>query len=432
MKRKFNVIVVGAGPAGSTAALRLAQKGIDVLLIERGKYAGSKNMFGGLLCYSPVLNDLFPHFWEQAPTERHIIRNITTFMTPEATTSSTFENKGFDQPPYNSFTVYRPIFDRWYANKAVEAGAKLVCGCSVEDLLWEGKKIRGVRIGREWGEVEGEVVIAADGVLSRLARKAGLQRDFSPEDMGLGVKVLLGLSKEIIDERFNLIGDQGVSNIFIGYPEELRGGSFLYTNDSSISIGIAANLYSLKQAGKSPYDLLANFLDHSYIRRLIKGSSTLGYSAHLVPEGGYKMMPKLYTDGMLLVGDAAALFYNNGFNLEGVNLAITSGFLAAETIIEAKSNGDYGARYLSRYAEKLEASHVLKDLKTFRHAPTMMRMDDLYHVYPQLVCDFLERVYRVDGYPKKKLRKVFFEVAKGKLTPWKLLKHAPKIWRALI
>lgn len=432
MRRKFSVIVVGAGPAGSTTALRLAREGIDVLLLERGKYAGSKNMFGGVLCYNSVLNNLFPRFWEQAPVERHIIRNIVTFMTPKAATSLTFESRGFDQPPYNSFTVYRPIFDRWYANKAVEAGAKLVCGCSVEDLLWEGKKIRGVRIGREGGEVEGEVVVAADGVLSRLARKAGLQRDFSPEEMGLGVKVLLRLPKEVIDQRFNLIGDQGVSNAFIGCTEGLWGGGFLYTNDSSISIGIVTHLGSLKRAGKAPYDLLANFLDQPYIRRLIKGYSILEYSAHLVPEGGYDLVPRLYTDGMLLVGDAAALCYNNGVNLEGINLAITSGSLAAETIIEAKGNGDYGARYLSRYMEKLEASHALKDLKTFKHAPTMMQMDDLYHVYPELVCDFVERVYQADGNPRKRLRKVFFEVAKGKLTPWKLLKHAPRIWRALV
>ena len=103
MTKTFDVIVVGAGPAGSLAALNLARAGVDVALLERGEYPGDKNMFGGLLHNTPALNEVVPNFWETAPLERHVFRKTLVFMTPTASVSMAYEN----QDRYDNFDHYR-------------------------------------------------------------------------------------------------------------------------------------------------------------------------------------------------------------------------------------------------------------------------------------------------------------------------------------
>ena len=115
---KFDAIVVGAGPAGTTAAYIMAQSGMEVLLLERGLYPGAKNVFGGIL-YTPVLNRIMPEFWKDAPVERHV-KGIRIFLISEKNAVSIgVESQEHNQPPYNnSFTVSRPRFDNWYAQQA--------------------------------------------------------------------------------------------------------------------------------------------------------------------------------------------------------------------------------------------------------------------------------------------------------------------------
>ncbi len=403
MVQYFDVIVVGAGPAGSVTALKLARRGLNVCLLERGGRPGAKNMFGGLLHNTPALNDLVPSFWEKAPLERHVYKKVLAFMTPESAVSLTFENEKFDQPPYNGYTVLRPVFDSWLADEAVKAGATLLCDCTADDLVAEDGKIAGVTVKGRDGELRANIVIVADGVLSLLAKQAGLRADFLPSNMGVGVKLLLGLPEATINERFHLVRDQAADIAFLGIPGGIRGGSFLYTNRESISVGMVMHLDSLKESGKAPYDILEDLLQHPQVRRLIKGAESLEYSAHLVPEGGIRAVPKVYTDGMMVVGDAAGLCYTNGINLEGINLAMTSGALAAETAIAAVESRDYSDSMLSLYKRKLDESFVMKDMKKFKSAVGMMHIDRLYDTYPRILSNIMKKVYKVDGTPRKKL-----------------------------
>ena len=124
---KFDVIIIGAGLAGSAAAYKLAQAGLQVVLVERGPYPGAKNLSGGIL-YGRVLHELIPNFWEEAPVERHITNNIVTFMTEDASFNVDYKSKALGDLPYNSFSVLRGKFDRWLGEKAEEAGAMLVPG----------------------------------------------------------------------------------------------------------------------------------------------------------------------------------------------------------------------------------------------------------------------------------------------------------------
>lgn len=432
MAKYFDVIIVGAGPAGSLAALKLAHAGLNVCMVERGKYPGAKNMFGGLLHNTPVLNEMLPDFQERAPLERHVYKKVLAFMTPESAVSLSFENENFEQPPYNGCTVFRPAFDSWLAGEAVKAGALLLCDCTAEDIIKKDGRVTGVTVKGREGEIRGNIVIAADGVLSFLAKKAGLRQDFKSSDMGVGIKLLLGLSEETINERFHIVRDQGADISFVGMTGDMRGGGFLYTNRESVSVGMVVHLDSLKAAGKAPYEVLNEFLQHPQIRKLLKGAVPLEYSAHLIPEGGFTAMPQVYTDGMMVAGDAAGLCYTNGINLEGINLAMTSGVLAAETAIKSIEAGDFSAKTLSLYQKKLDDSFIMKDMKTFKNAAGMMRLERLFQTYPQVLASIMEKIYRVEGMPRSKLLRLARKEALKEVGLKDLIADGIRIGRALL
>jgi electron transfer flavoprotein-quinone oxidoreductase len=410
--RRPDVIVVGAGPAGVSAALGAARKGLQVVIVERGETAGSKNMFGGMIPNCPSAEELLPGFWERAPWERHVVKRTLTILSEASATSLAFESDHFDSRPYNGYTLFRPVFDRWFANEAVEAGATLLTNCLAEELIVENGSIKGVRIGRDAGELRAPVTILSDGVLSLLARKQGLSKPAEAHDVALGVKALFRLREQEINDRFGLVRRQGATQEFLGCTEGIRGGGFIYTQTETLSVGVVTHLDSLKARGIAPYDLLQGFLARDAVSRLLKGAQLIEYSAHVLPEGGYKLVPRLFGNGVLLAGDAAGLCYTNGLNQEGMNLAITSGFFAAQTVLEAFEKGDFSERVLSRYESRLKESFVLKDMSTFAGAAGLMHNDRLFSVYPNLVGTVMEELYRSDGLPKKAMGKVAWDAAR--------------------
>ncbi len=410
MSEKFDVIVVGAGPAGSSAAYKLAQSGAEVLLVERGPYPGAKNLSGGVL-FGRVLVDLIPEFWNEAPIERYINRNILTLMTEDATLNIDFRNEAFSTPPYNGFSVLRGKFDAWLAEKAEEAGAALITGIKVDAPLIENGAIKGILAGED--ELLADVVIAGDGALSTLAQQAGLRDQPQPSAMAVGVKELIGLNRSIIEERFGLTGNEGTAYGMIGYPTRgVPGGAFFYTNLDSISVGLVMHIDHCSEHKVSPADALEEFLAHPFIAPLIRGGQVLEYGAHMVPEGGINGVPKLYTDGMLVVGDAAGLGSNNGFAVRGMDYAIASGIYAADTIITAKEKGDFTAATLSQYEQMLENSFVLQDMKTYAGAGPLMKTQRIYNEYPQMAADVLDQVYTQQSLPKENLLKILMQARK--------------------
>lgn len=430
--KSHDVIVVGAGPAGATAALKMAREGLCVLLLERGAVPGEKNMFGGMLPNCPVISELLPGFWQDAPLERHIVKRTLCLLSDTAASSFVFESKNFDQPPYSGCTIYRPLFDRWYAGKAREAGADLVSSCPAEELITDGKSVKGVRLGPDGTEIRAPVTIVCDGVVSRLACQAGFRKTPEPHSLALGIKALFRLREKEINERFGLVRDQGCSHEFIGCTGGIRGGGFIYTQTETLSAGLVLHLDSLKKSGRAPYDLFEEFLACDFVRKLLKGARLVEYSAHMIPEGGYREVPRLYADGMLMAGDAAGLCYTNGLNLEGMNLAMTSGFHAAETVVAAFENNDFSARQLARYQESLKDSFVLRDMKTYEKSMSFMRNDRLFSVYPGLVGTVMERIFQGSGKPRGKIGKIGWETARETLPVSELLTDLLKGGRSLI
>lgn len=398
---QFDAIVVGAGVAGCTAAYLLARAGLQVVLIERGPYPGSKNLSGGVL-YGRVLHDILPEFWNEAPVERRIDRFIISFVSGEAAFNVDFKTQAFDQPPFNAFTVLRARFDRWLAAKAEAAGAMLVTGVRVDRVVRQDGRVAGVAAGDE--ELRADVVIAADGANSFLAQEAGLRGRLPHDGIALGVKELIGLPRETIEERFHLEGDEGAAYTIVGTASKgLAGGGFLYTNRESLSVGLVMILDGLLRNQARPADMMEEFLSSPLIAPLVKGGKLLEYGAHLVPEGGVDKMARLFTDGMLVIGDAAGLGINNGFAVRGMDLAIGSAAAAAEAILEAKAAGDFSAAKLVAYKEKLERSFVMADMRTYAGAPRFFENERLYTAYPQLLAYLMERIYHQEARPKEHL-----------------------------
>src|SRR6266508_2228346 len=189
----FDAVVVGAGPAGSAAALVLAQAGKRVALIERGPFPGSKNMYGGVV-YGRVLDTIIPEWWTEIPAQRWVTRRATMVLSEARSLTIDYRTDKWGKPPYNGCTTYRPDFDDWLANKAEAAGAVLVCSTTVTGLLRDRRgAVHGVRTDRPGGDIEAPVVIACDGVNSLLAKEAGLYQHRNSDHFTLGVKEVLAL-----------------------------------------------------------------------------------------------------------------------------------------------------------------------------------------------------------------------------------------------
>lgn len=421
MNRKFDVIIVGAGPAGCAAAYVLAQTGLEVLMLERGEYPGAKNLFGGIL-YSKVLQDILPDFWTEAPIERPVTKYIISFLSGEDSFSTEFKSSKFTDPPYNGVTVLRSKFDRWFANKAVEAGVLLMTSTAVEDIIWEKKKAVGVKVKKEQGEVHADLIIMADGLNSLIIRKTELRKDYTSDQVAIGVKEVIKMPEEEINKRFCLKGNEGSAYTFIGSATNgIEGGGFIYTNKKSLSVGIVCTLSGLLREKRGPYEIIEEFKKHSAIQGLIEGGELKEYSGHLINEGGFNTMPPLFTDGLLVTGDAAAMCINNGVTLRGVDFAIGSGIAAAETARMAKEKGDFSKSTLSMYKRILEERFILRDMITYRSSPSFMQNRRLYGAYPDMLCNLMRKLLTVDGNPKKKMWELFKEERKGKVSLWQLL-----------
>lgn len=400
----FDVIVVGSGFAGSIAAYVLAKSGRSVLVIERGNSAGSKNMTGGRL-YAHSLKQIFPDFEQHAPVERKITHEKISLISEDANFTIDFTSPKLGLEGKDSYSVLSAQFDPWLAEQAEGAGAEYIYGITVEDLLREDGRITGVRAGED--EVTARIVILADGANSLLSEKAGLARMPKPHQMAVGVKELIELDEKTIEDRMQCSPGEGTAWLFAGDVTKGKvGGGFLYANKTTLSLGLVATLSSAAAGTVPVYQMLEDFKNHPAIAPLISGGKTIEYSGHLIPEGGYRMIPELFTDGCMLAGDAAMLCINLGYQVRGMDFAIASGRMAAETALEALDKDDVSAQALSAYREKMDASFVMQDLEAFQRFPDFMEQwTRMFNEYPKLCRDIFLSMFTVDGSPVEPLKK---------------------------
>jgi len=432
MAEKFDAIVVGAGPSGNAATYTLAKAGLKVLQIERGEYPGSKNVQGAIL-YAQALEQIIPDFRDDAPLERHIIEQRMWLLDDNSFVGTHYRSDDYNKPPYNRYTIIRAQFDKWFSSKVREAGALLICETTVEHLLMDGDKVIGVHCDRMGGDVFADVVILADGVNSTLARKAGFHGELSAKNVALAVKEILFMPEETIQARFNINEDEGVVIELMGtVTEGMVGTGFLYTNKDSLTIGVGCMLSDFKANPNktSPYALLEKLKRHPSVAPLIEGGEMKEYCAHLIPEGGFNAVPKIFGEGWMIVGDSGG--FVNAAHREGSNLAMTTGRLAAETVIAVRAAGKpMSAKTLKAYKDALDDSFVMKDLKKYRHLPEVLESSpQFFTTYPELVNRAAKTMFTVDGVDKMTKQRA----VTGSFTSARrlrgLVSDAFKLWRA--
>ena len=399
----FDVIVVGAGLAGNTAAYLLAKAGLGVLVIERSETIGGKNVTGGRL-YSHSLERIFPDFAKEAPLGRRITKERISMLTADSATTVEYAAEKLGEQGKATYAVLRAEFDPWLAGKAEEAGAEYVKGIRVDEVLVKDGKVCGVKAGEE--EMTADVVLLADGVNSLLAQQLGMKKELEPSQVAVGVKEVIKLGKQKINDRFGVSDEDGMAWLFAGDTTGGSiGGGFLYTNQDSVSLGIVTTISEIGRNDIAPRDMIERLKNHPVVQPIIKDGEVVEYSAHLVTEGGYDMIPTLYRDNVLVAGDAAALVMNLGFTIRGMDLCIESGRLAAETIIKAKEAGDFSSKTLSQYKTALDNSFVMKDMLHFRKMPKFIENHRIFTQYPAMADKIMSDLFIMYGQEPVKFKK---------------------------
>lgn len=394
----FAAIVVGGGVAGCTTALLLARAGINTLLLERGTPAGSKNVSGGRL-YTHALAELLPDFATTAPLERHITQERLSMVSGDSAVTLDYRHS----LPC-SYSLLRARFDPWLMAQAETAGAQCLTGALVDELIVQQGRVVGVMAAGE--ALYANTVILAEGANTLLSELSGLQPKPPASTMAIGVKQVLALPRERLEERFALEDNQGCAWLFAGQPTQGKvGGGFLYTNRDSLSLGVVCNLSSLTESKVALPQMLQQFKRHPAVRPLLKNTELREYSAHLIPEGGAESMPPLFGPGYLLVGDAARLCINTGHTVRGMDLAMLSAQAAAETLITGQE--------LRHYPLRLQQSALWALIQQYRRLPEMMlQSPHWFSRYPQLAADVLQEMFEVNGNTSTPLRKLLWRHAR--------------------
>ncbi len=438
---RFDAIIIGGGIAGLSAAMTLARANAKFLLVERGEFAGAKNVSGGVL-WGKDLAKLVPQYWEEEDGgwERFVNHRRLSLMDEQSAFTLDFKSSHWNQPPYTGVVVLRARFDNWLAGKVQETidasdyaeESLIATDIKVDQVLMEGGRAVGIKTGDE--EFDAQVVIIAEGVNNLLTRQVGLQTDYVPADhMLTGIKEIIRFDQQRLEDRFQLRGRSGMSNEFVGWATDgIEGGGFLYTNKDTLSVGLVLSIAELRAQKKSPHDILSHFKTHPMVADAILGGEVVEYSAHVVSSGDMRAMPReVYGDGVLVAGEAANLLLNAGKAIQGMDYAMRSGILAAETVIEAKAAGDYSKGKLAEYRKKLDASYIMKDISGFQDAVHLLHDPIMQHKVPNIFCDFGRKFFSINNKPTAKSKDMFLGAVREYSSLWEMAKFGIKAGRSL-
>jgi electron transfer flavoprotein-quinone oxidoreductase len=276
---KYDVVIIGGGSSGLAALKQLSKRGKQAILLESGSKVGSKSVSGGILYSkkpkkSTVYNveDVYENFLSDAPIER----KITKYILHSTSKDKVFSMDLTSAHEYESnfgYSVLMNKLNKWFADQANESAQKygggIIPGVHVRDIKWDGDKT--IIYTDELEEIQANAVIASDGVNSEIANITGARKKFSPSELYQGVKVVVKLPEDIINERFGISSQEGAAHLFAGdITLNHIGGGFVYTNQNTLSVGGVYHLDSMLENPVSPNDMIDALLKNPMISEFIK------------------------------------------------------------------------------------------------------------------------------------------------------------------
>ena len=377
-----DVLIVGGGPAGMSAALRLAQlqkarggEPLSIAVLEKAREAGAHSLSGAVLDPS-ALKLLIPDFKAKgAPLASEVLHDQVHFLTRGS--KVTFP---ITPPPlvnHGHYIVSLNHFVKWLGGLVEAEGIDVFTGFPAVEVLYEGDRVAGVRTGdrgvgrhgeRKAGfepgvDIRAKVTILTDGVRGNLTkavvRRLALDAGRQPQIYALGIKELWDVPADRVAP--------GTVIHTLGYPLRMEefGGGFIYSMpEGRLAVGFVTGL-DYKDPMFDPHVRFQHFKRHPYVAGLLTGGQMVRYGAKALPEGGWHTIPRVYADGLLIAGDAGGFL--NSMRLKGVHLAMRTGMLAAETAFDAVCNDDPSAARLRGYAAAIDQSEVRRELYPVRN-----------------------------------------------------------------
>lgn len=420
-KSEFDVVIVGAGFAGVTAAIICAREGLSTALLESG-HVLSKYVMGSLL-HTNVVEQLIPDLEESGAVERYVTSLRYTLLSGPTTISLSLDPERWRQKPYNHWwTINRLKFDQWYAKVAQESGATYFPDTHVQEIIVEDKFVKGVKT--EDGKIiKGKITIIAAGANTPLVAQIGMQSEFKRGSYILGIREILSMEPGKIESRFNLEKREGAINyvygdVTWGFP----GSGFIMTNLDSLSIGVGLNIKTLKgKERNAAMQILLEMKNRTYVKRLIQGARSRSLFVYITVEKGVDQFFHLYSNGAMVAGDSAGFINANLYPI-GTLLATLSGSYAAETAVESIRAGDQSERFLSLYAEKIESCYALKNMKSYSRIPYFSEgLPDFFTYYPRVIAETMEKFFTNDRQRRDEKQKEAFTTFKNELTMFPFL-----------
>jgi electron-transferring-flavoprotein dehydrogenase len=367
---EVDVLFVGAGPATLAAAYHLVQtceaKGVEapaILIIEKGAEVGD-HMLSGAVMNPRAISELIPDFMEQGfPTEYVCDKDMTYLFMGNAAVKSPYNLPFFKKKGYHVVSLNK--IAKWLAAKCEEKGVEIYPGFAGDTLLTEGNRVVGVRLGdmgvdkdgkhkptyQPGMDIRADVTVLGEGVRGSLTKQLIADFDLegeNPQVFETGIKEIWRIQPE------KHVPGRVIHGMLPFNLPKFFGGMWLYDmKDNLVSYGMVCSL----DAGNpfhDPHLEAQKFKTHPWMRDLLEGAELVSYGAKTIPIGGISSMPKLYCDGAMIVGDAAG--FCNAERLSGIHMAIKSGMMAAETIVEAIQADDFSSVTLGGYAERYNVS----------------------------------------------------------------------------
>jgi len=380
-KVEFDVLFVGAGPATLAGAYHLHQLleqqrlRASMAIIEKAPALGAHTLSGAVM--NPrALAELMPDFLERgAPVGVAVKEDEVYYLSKSAAFKLPII-----PPPLNNHGNYIVALSRlvrWLGEEVQKKGIDIFLGFPGQALLFEGRRVIGVKAGEKGISKQGhkkpnyeagvdimaKVVVLGEGchgsLTKSLIRQLNLREGKNPPSYATGVKELWEIPAGQHRE--------GLVIHTMGFPADARsfGGGFIYhAKNHQVFLGWVTGL-DYRQPDLDPQEELQKYKTHPFVARMLSGGKMVQYGAKTIPEGGYFSLPRYYGDGFVIVGDSAGFLESQ--KLKGIHLAMKSGMLAAEAIVEALAAQDFSAARLKRYEALVESSWVKEELWRVRN-----------------------------------------------------------------